>query len=200
MISRTGHLTKTDLILQGGSHLGYVRHGGIMPWDDDIDIGMEENRIKFFFEELKLHEEYRFGEFIEPLTGCPYYKIWSADGESIDGCTYRFPFVDIWMYSIAGKDIIFKNGIVCPGSAEREFEEVVFEGALFKIPCNSIEILDTRYADWRTKIRVYSWSHRYEKHYFPLLCVPVQVDAGGRMKDIDGTAVCKDGKYLSCQS
>jgi hypothetical protein len=85
------------------------------------------------------------------------------------------------MYSIAGKDIIFKNGIVCPGSAEREFEEVVFEGALFKIPHNSIEILDTRYADWRTAVRVYSWSHRYEKHYFPLLCVPVRVDPGGRI-------------------
>jgi hypothetical protein len=91
------------------------------------------------------------------------------------------------MYSIVGKDIIFKNGIICPNSAEKEPEEVVFECALFKVPYNSIEILDTRYVDWRTRIRVYSWSHRYEKHCFPLLNIPVQVDSRGRIINQEGS-------------
>ncbi len=171
-----------DIVLQGGTHLGYIRHGEIMSWDDDVDLGIEEKHTKLFFETLKDYGKgLRFGCFIEPLTNCPYYKIWHEDGEVIDKYDYTFPFVDLWVYNIKNYDLVFKNGIICKNSAQKDLITVSFENANFKIPFNSIDVLDTRYTDWKTKIRVYSYSHRLEKRAFPPLIFPIEVNDKGRL-------------------
>lgn len=171
-----------DLVLQGGTHLGYMRHGGIMPWDDDVDIGIDEKKVTLFFGALLDYGKgYCFGSFTEPGTNCLYHKVWHNDGESIEGHNYTFPFVDIWVYNIFKNDLIFKNGIICKDSAKRNFIPVSFENSEFKIPYNSIDVLDTRYSDWKTKIRIYSYSHRLEKPVFQPLTLSIKVTKDGRM-------------------
>jgi lipopolysaccharide cholinephosphotransferase len=83
---------RIDYWLSDGTLLGAVRHGGLIPWDDDADLQ--------FFEE----DERRIRALREPLlrAGCGFtswwggYKIFLMDGQPVRWHRHRFPFVDLF--------------------------------------------------------------------------------------------------------
>lgn len=170
-----------DLLLCDGSLLGQVRHGGIMPWDDDVDLALENSRYKEFKCLIDNAGTLKIDIFYWGNESVRYAKIWAEDGEDIPGFSYKFPFVDIWFYREDSDQIIFDSGTVYPVQLYKPFIEGLFEGIRFKIPGNPQACLDISYSHWRTKIVVYPWSHRLEQDAFAPLFVDISTDQVGRI-------------------
>ena len=87
-IDRICQKHKIDYWLDGGTLLGAVRHGGFIPWDDDIDIAMREEDMLRFIEVAP--GELREGLFlqtpqIEPQSKEPIVKVRDLNSFYVEG-------------------------------------------------------------------------------------------------------------------
>ena len=97
-----------DYWLDGGTILGAVRHGGFIPWDDDIDIAMCKEDIPHFVEVAKrdLPEWLYVQTPEEDPTRLPMIKIRDKNSflvEASDDFSQPYPkglFVDICIKEI----------------------------------------------------------------------------------------------------
>lgn len=91
--------------LEGGSLLGAVRHKGIIPWDDDIDIGVFEkdfDKIIPLFEKYVKDENYniKFQRSDNDMIKAYVSDMWMKS--NITGQIYGTPTIDFFKYKKSG--------------------------------------------------------------------------------------------------
>ncbi len=148
--------------IDSGTLIGAVRQGGLLPWDDDVDLIVLKNQEQKFLALTPVFERYGYA-----LEVCSFgYKIYAKNGKKTDS-EHTFPWIDIFIFDYCDDEElrIYFNGELIPPSILKEvyYKKDVFPlrdyrfGPLtLKGPNNPMPYLNFVFYGWDKTVIMYN--------------------------------------------
>jgi phosphorylcholine metabolism protein LicD len=158
-----------DYHLEGGTLLGIVRDGDLLPWDYDLDVSICSDQV----EKFKQHS-HELTCFQYKLKGKPFFGSYGALHEGAPRIfkvkpriiSFLKEFSEFFRKKYINIDIFIKysdekytywqaehNALKVDKKFYEGFDEIEFMGRKLKIPLNHSEYLESKYGDWKTPVK-----------------------------------------------
>lgn len=162
----------TPYHLEGGTLLGIVRDGDLLPWDKDTDISINLEHKEKYIEaiaairaagwrvtERTLSEDAPFAKAGEPrVAKVSDYWLWKMKGPHRMDIFLKYPMGDYMCWTAAGRHMRVAK------SYYDGYEEIEWNGRKLRAPVNYRDYLTEKYGDW--SIPVKDWSCKGEGTIF----------------------------------
>lgn len=152
-------------MLISGSLLGLRRHNGLIPWDDDIDLLVNNNVDKLWLKDLGDILIYKMWSFYKSCRISGIKTIVDEDLLTInkDKCL-TWPSIDLFTYELNGDKIVFFEK-EWPSDQFIPTVKSSFEGINVNIPNNPDYFLQINYGhDYMHKCISRNWNHKADVH------------------------------------
>jgi hypothetical protein len=170
------------LYLFWGTLLGHVRQGGVLPWDDDVDLALFDPDADRYAAFRAAIEAAGLQIFDKSQGSDIWIKICDPSSPvQSHYCGWTWPFVDIYIYATTPKTaesawppLPWPREQVLPGRI------ATFEGVSCWEPEQPLALLDLQYRGWRHLEKSSHWNHRREARRGIIVPRSVVTDAWGR--------------------